>query len=304
MYLAYIDEVGETGAFVSKTDARYNTSPAFGYAGYVVPAAHARRFGQWFTEEKRRVFATEIAASEHPAQWERKGASIFRKTTLEKYPQQIRVFNGLVRRLRSMGGNLFYYVNEKPIGTPRQTHLDTSSREAAAMRETLNRLARFADGQGDHLLVMLDQVNEKQRIERMPAMYAHLFSRATEFPEMKRLLEPPMHLDSAVSANIQFADWVAACVGRAVDYQLLETSEFGWIAGRSVEAVRGAFTNESKLHLWHRSIGDLHHSEIFMPGRALYPVVRGQRLGASMPIEALRRLRGARQSKGRGPGVT
>ena len=292
MFLAYIDEVGETGAFVSRIDTRYNTSPAFGYAGFVVPAAASRRFGQWFAEEKRKVFATEIAASAHPAQWERKGSSIFRERAAANYPQQIRVFNALVRRLRSVGGNLFYYVDEKPIGTPRQTSLDTEAREAHAMRETLNRLATAVDGHDAHLLVMLDQVNEKQRVARMPAMYAHLFSRAAEFPEMKRLLEPPMHLDSAVSSNIQFADWVAACVGRAVDYQLLEGSEHRWITGSVVDAVRGAFTHESKLHLWHRGVNDLHHSEIFRPQRPLYPAVDGQRLGAAIPPDALRRLRG------------
>lgn len=33
MLIAYIDEVGEAGAYVSKTDENYNTSPVFGYAG-------------------------------------------------------------------------------------------------------------------------------------------------------------------------------------------------------------------------------------------------------------------------------
>lgn len=34
MLLAYIDEVDETGAFVSRDHSRYKTSPAFGYAGF------------------------------------------------------------------------------------------------------------------------------------------------------------------------------------------------------------------------------------------------------------------------------
>ena len=34
MLVAYLDEVAEAGAFVSKTHKNYNGSPAFGYAGF------------------------------------------------------------------------------------------------------------------------------------------------------------------------------------------------------------------------------------------------------------------------------
>lgn len=298
MLLAYIDEIGETGAFVSRDDPRYNTSPAFGYAGFVVPADAARLFGQAFTEEKRKLFATDIASSAHPAQWERKGSTLFRPQTLERYPQQIRVFNGLVRRIRSLGGNLCYYADEKQIGTPRQTGLDTVAREASAMKETLNRLARHADDHGHNLLVMMDQVNEKQRIERMPTMYAHMFGRSGQFEEMKRIIEPPMHIDSAVSANIQFADWVAACVSRAIDFQLIEKSEHEWISGAAVDAVRGGFTHESKVHLWSRSVKDIHHSELFRRDRPLYPPVDGMRVASTVDPTLLRRIKAAAEARG------
>ena len=36
MLIAYIDEVGEAGAFISKDHKRFNTSPVFGYAGFVI----------------------------------------------------------------------------------------------------------------------------------------------------------------------------------------------------------------------------------------------------------------------------
>lgn len=297
MLLAYIDEIGETGAFVSKDDPRFNTSPAFGYAGFVLPATAARRFGMWFTEEKRKVFATEIRTSTHPEKWEKKGSAIFRAATLEDHPQQIRVFNGLVRRLRSLGGNLFYHAEEKPLGTPKQTELNTSLREASAMRETLNRLARHADSRDEHLLVMMDQINEKQRIERMPTMYAHMFGRSSEFEEMKRLVEPPMHLDSEVSSNIQFADWIAACISRAIDYQLVENSQFEWITGEATSSVRGGFTHESKLHLWNKNQDDIHHSHLFDQVRPLYPPVVGHRVVTSMDQDTQRKLRALSQRR-------
>lgn len=296
MLLAYIDEIGEPGAFVSRDHERYKTSPAFGYAGFVLPEERARLFGSVFAEEKRKVFKTEIEAAQKPGQWERKGASIFRPDTLEKFPQQIRVFNALVKRLRSLGGKLFYYADEKPLGTPKQTGLDTAERETAAMQETLNRLARHADSQppGHNLMVMIDQINENQRSERVPNMYGHIFSRAATHPEMKRIIEPPMHVDSILSANIQFADWVAACVTRAIEFQTIQDSPYQWVAtSRAVDAVRGAFTHESKLHLWSRSVTDLNHAEIFRGERPLYPIAAGRLVGAGVPDEALRKLRAA-----------
>lgn len=38
MLLAYIDEIGEPGAFVAPDHRRFNTSAAFGYGGFVIRA--------------------------------------------------------------------------------------------------------------------------------------------------------------------------------------------------------------------------------------------------------------------------
>ncbi|MCV7199861.1 DUF3800 domain-containing protein [Mycobacterium angelicum] len=294
MLLAYIDEVGETGAFVSRDHNRFNTSPAFGYAGFIVPATKARTFGRIFTERKREIFAKEIAEAEHPGRWERKGSEIFRPKSLELYDNQVRVFNGLVQRLRrECGGWLFYYANEKPLGTPKQTRLDTDERETHAMREALNRIARHADSQDANVLVMIDQINEKTRAERLPRMYSHILGRAADFPEMKRIIEPPMHVDSQLSSNIQFADWVAACVTRAIEYQLIRDSPYRWVATcKELQAVRGSFTNESKVHLWKRSLADLNHVEIFRGERPLHPRTAGHLIGDRDP-EIFRRIKAA-----------
>ena len=60
MLLAYIDEIGEPGAFVSRDDRRFNTSPAFGYAGFIIPEDYARQFGATFVKEKRIRFAEKM----------------------------------------------------------------------------------------------------------------------------------------------------------------------------------------------------------------------------------------------------
>ena len=295
--LAYIDEIGEPGAFVSREHEKYKTSPAFGYAGLVIPESAARRLGAAFTEQKRTLFATELLDVTNPGQWERKGSSIFRPDTHERFPQQIRVFSGLVRTLRKLGGSLFYYVDEKPLGTPHQTQLDTAARETAAMRETLNRLARHADSAGSNLMVMIDQVNENQRSERLPKMYAHILGRSADFPEMKRIIEPPMHVDSQLSSNIQLADWIAACVTRAIEYQLIKDSPYRWVAAtKAVDSVRGAFTHESKLHLWKRSLPDLLHSEVFRAERPLFPEASGQLMSDQVDPAIFRRMKAAAEA--------
>lgn len=292
--LAYIDEIGETGAFVARDHARFNTSPAFGYAGFVVPAAHARRFAAEMHQKKQQLFRREIQAAAHPGRWERKGADLFRSDTFERQPQQFRVFNALVRSLRGHGGHLFYYADEKPLGTPKQTGLDTEDRETRAMQETLNRIARHADSCDAHVLVMIDQINEKTRAARLPRMYGHILGRASEHPEMRRIIEPPMHVDSVLSSNIQFADWVAACVTRCIDYQLLADSQYGWMTGqRATGAVRGGFTHESKLHLWQRSCGDLNHSQILNVARVVHPEPSGHLVGDAATADAMRKIRAA-----------
>lgn len=293
MLLAYIDETGEPGAYISSEHPKYRTSPAFGYAGFIIPEEAAWDFGAHFQREKRVLFATEIAEAEQPGRWERKGASIFRPRVPENFPQQIRVFNALVRRLRDRHGYLFYYADEKPIGTPKQTRLNPVERESQAMAETLNRLARHADRRNSNILVMIDQINEKTRADRLPRMYEHVFGRVGDYPEMRRIVEPPMHIDSKLSPGIQFADWVAACVTRGIDYQLVRASRHRWITETDLLSdLRGAFTHESKLHLHERSIGDINHFYIFSKSRPLYPVPGGQLIGASVDPDTARKMRG------------
>lgn len=121
--LAYIDEIGETGAFVSHDHHRYRTSPALGYAGFVIPVVNARNFGARFTKNKRILFKTDTGQRD-PAQFERKGADIFRPTTLKQFPHQVRVFNWLVAQLRTLGGAVFYYADGSTVYvSPARRHL-------------------------------------------------------------------------------------------------------------------------------------------------------------------------------------
>lgn len=294
MLLAYIDEIGEPGAFISHDHPKYNTSPAFGYAGFIIPAQHARTFGSRFTREKRIRFSKELSAAENPGRWEAKGSALFRPNTPTDRPENLRIFDSLIRENSNLSGHLFYYADEKPLGTPKQTSLNEVVRERDAMQETLNRIARHAKNLDQEVMVLIDSINEKTRVQRVAEMYSHIFSRAAEYPEMHAIVEPPMHLDSALSSNIQFADWVAAYVNRAIGRQLIEDSKYKWISRDSLNhTVRGNFTHESKLHFHNRSVRDLHHSEILKPFRPLYPRNDGLSVQQRVGAENMRRIKAA-----------
>ena len=89
-----------------------------------------------------------------------------------------------------------------------------------------------------------------------------------------------MHVDSKLSANVQFADWVAAAVRRAFEYQLIDDSPYEWVPTAFEELMRKKPTIESKLYLSHSRGGvrDLHNSDIFARERPALAMSISQRI--------------------------
>lgn len=210
----------------------------------------------------------------------------------------------MVRQCRQLGGRLFFYADDKPRGPPGQVRAEPEDREVAAMRETLSRIARHAQTRDSNVMVMIDQVNEKTRAKRLPVMYSHVLGRAAEYPEMRHVVEPPMHIDSVLSSNIQFADWVAACTSRALEYQLLTESRHGSVvlsdALREIRA-GSAWTYESKVHLRHRAVADLCRAEIFGKERPLFPRPDGHLVHEHLDPAVVEKMRGIAEAATRQP---
>ena len=59
-YFAYLDEFGRTGPYVGRAHPRYNESPVFGLAGFVLPSREVRGFGTWFFQRKCELLGFEI----------------------------------------------------------------------------------------------------------------------------------------------------------------------------------------------------------------------------------------------------
>lgn len=80
MLIAYIDEVGEAGAFVSKDHRRFKTSPVFGYAGFVVPEQYVHALSRDVATTKQRFHSLLCREGQgiegtYTPTWERKGST-------------------------------------------------------------------------------------------------------------------------------------------------------------------------------------------------------------------------------------
>jgi len=95
MPIAYLDDFGHVGPYASRNDPMYNDSPVFGLAGFIMLADEVRCFGTWFFQRKRELLDFETRRSgEHPAVWEKKGASLFTVKNVEKYPELRKATSG------------------------------------------------------------------------------------------------------------------------------------------------------------------------------------------------------------------
>ena len=59
-YIAYLDEFGHIGPFVSRQHPQHNTSPVFGLGGFVLPSSKVRAFATWFYQLKCNLLQFEI----------------------------------------------------------------------------------------------------------------------------------------------------------------------------------------------------------------------------------------------------
>lgn len=55
MLIAYLDEFGHQGPYISHSHPKFKTHPAFGYAGYVLPAENVRKLGGYFEHIKENL---------------------------------------------------------------------------------------------------------------------------------------------------------------------------------------------------------------------------------------------------------
>ena len=263
----------------------------FGYAGFVVPERYVHDISRDVASTKQLFHSLLCGDSEEEPgnyipTWERKGSDILSKHAMRRAGrQEVVELRSLLARISSnYGGKLFYFVREKPIGSPGQVWGKDTGNSWEAMREertleclseAINRLCRYAEHEDQNILLFQDMINEKQRFHQVTRSYAHIYSRIKEHQEMLRILEAPAYIDSELSTNIQCADWVAALIGRACDYQLIPGSSYKWVAETFYRYLHGHFTYESTLQFNMRSIDNIHNIKILDRARPALDSIAG-----------------------------
>lgn len=208
-YFAYLDEFGHVGPYVSRADPKHNDSPVFGLAGFVLPATEVRGFGTWFFQRKCELLHLEITRSgEHPATWEKKGASLFTVTNVIKYAQLRHSTNRLFNKIQKLRGFVFY-VGIKKTAAP--IDHDPNQLYKSVLVEAIKRLDDFCEQDCDpagSFLLVLDEHDQRSALITAAArtMYGD--------EPRRRLIEPPFHLQSHRYQTLQAADWIAGLVGR------------------------------------------------------------------------------------------
>lgn len=209
-YIAYLDEYGHIGPFVSRRDKQYHESPVFGLAGLVLPINQVRNFATWFYQRKQELLAFEIKRSgKHAATWEKKGSALYTLTNVEKY-RELRVFtNRFLNKITGLGGHVFFVGVQK---TAAPADHDPNSLYVSILRETIKRLDQFCAEDckpQENFLLVLDEHDQREAL--ITAASQAMFNPAAP---RRCLIEPPFQVESHRYQTLQAADWLAGLVGR------------------------------------------------------------------------------------------
>ena len=129
MLIAYIDEFGHQGPYISHSHPKFNTHPVFGYGGYIVPDHGVRKLGGHFEYIKENLLRFEIEkAGKHPRRWEKKGSSLLSSKNIRKYGDEIQpALQRIFRKLAELEGKIFFFGKQKPIGAVKEPRSEEPS---------------------------------------------------------------------------------------------------------------------------------------------------------------------------------
>lgn len=222
LYVVYLDEFGHDGPFISRQHPKYNESPIFGLGGFALPYTEVRSFASWFFSLKKNLLAWEIDRSgEHPAKWEKKGASLYTTKNVQTYYELRQATNRILNKMKNSGGFCFYFGVEK--------YNATNGHDAKALyKVTLGKAMRRIDEEfanlGGHALIILDQHQQRNSLVE--------YASKTMFGEnpARSLIEPPVQVESHLYQTLQCADWLCGLLGRLHAHRVrpIEFKEFAW----------------------------------------------------------------------------
>ncbi|MEO5623466.1 MAG: DUF3800 domain-containing protein [Dokdonella sp.] len=227
LYIVYLDEFGHIGPYVSATDPRHKTHPAFGLAGFVLPAEKVRNFSTFFFQLKNNLLEFELKKSQtHPSRWEKKGSSLYTKKNVENYPGLRTATNRILNRIKVDGGFVIYVGIEKHV-SPDESNAKGLYKQV--MHELIKRVDEECQQQKCKFMIMFDQQDDMQSSGKNVGIRHEVVRGAAISmygPDgCKTLIEPPVQAESHLYQTLQCADWLCGLVGRLERYNL-EPHEF------------------------------------------------------------------------------
>lgn len=206
MFLVYLDEFGHAGPYVASDHPQHNTSPVFGYAGFALPAEKARSFSSFFLQLKSNLLQVEISASGKPVhRWEKKGASLFRRNSLNRYPHVRQAAFRVAGEVAKRGGFVFFYGREKFRD---RVDLNPVGLQKTVLSHAIRRLDGGMRARSEHFALIMDE--NSANIALLETAQKTMFGGQP----CRCLVSAPFEVASHLDQCIQAADWIAAIVGR------------------------------------------------------------------------------------------
>lgn len=214
LYVAYLDEFGHVGPYVSHDDPKHNTHPVFGLGGLVLPYPEVRRFSTFFFQLKNRLLEFELNRSGlHPAKWEKKGSSLYTIQNIERYRELRQATFRLLNKIKKINGFSIYVGVEK-----RRTEQNHDSKRLyhSVLREAIKRIDQECEAKHSKFLLILDQQEENvMRAQIVETASIEMFGANSR----TRLIEPPMQVESHLYQTVQCADWLCGIFGRLAYFE-------------------------------------------------------------------------------------
>lgn len=214
LYVAYLDEFGHIGPYLSHEDPQHNTHPAFGLGGVVLPYSEIRKFSTFFFQLKNRLLAFEQRRSRvHPAKWEKKGSSLYTIKNINQYRELRQATFRLINRIRKIEAYAIFVGVEKRRDC--ECH-DSKKLYQSVLREVIKRVDQECERrQAEFLLVLDEQEENVMRREIVETASIEMFGSSSR----SRLIEPPLQVESHLYQTVQCADWLCGIFGRLAFFQ-------------------------------------------------------------------------------------
>ncbi|WP_085601110.1 DUF3800 domain-containing protein [Pseudomonas sp. B10(2017)] len=229
-YVAYLDEFGHVGQYVSRNHPQYKTHPAFGFAGLMIPATEIREFAIFFYKLKCQLLAHDLKNSNPrglPAyQWEKKGSQLYALRNVVQYRELRNSTFRLLKYIKKIGGYVFYTGVHKVTDPDAHDSTETFKRQ---LLQSVRKIDRFCAQTDSTFMLMLDEqrAGNEWREKNVEVCTLAMFEDASE--KCRTLIEPPIQAESHLFQTIQAADWICGLIGRLTslvvapdEYQELE----------------------------------------------------------------------------------